>query len=74
MGTINSNNRIAATMYSLGTLFVSVIYIYIYTLHKGDNDNDNNNRFYRTEIRLFTILHVQNRVDNTKLPPFMLKD
>jgi hypothetical protein len=23
IGTINSNNRIAATMYSLGTLFVS---------------------------------------------------
>jgi hypothetical protein len=27
IGTINSNNRIAATMYSLGTLFVSGIYV-----------------------------------------------
>jgi hypothetical protein len=29
MGTINSNNRTAATMYSLGTLFVSGIYVEI---------------------------------------------
>jgi hypothetical protein len=27
MGTINSNNRIAATMYSLRTWFVSGIYV-----------------------------------------------
>jgi hypothetical protein len=27
IGTINSNNRIAATMHSLGTLFVSGIYV-----------------------------------------------
>jgi Na+/melibiose symporter-like transporter len=27
IGTINNNNRIAATMYSLGTLFVSGIYV-----------------------------------------------
>jgi hypothetical protein len=27
IGTINSNNRIAATMYSLGALFVSGIYV-----------------------------------------------
>jgi hypothetical protein len=27
IGTINSNNRIAATIYSLGTLFVSGIYV-----------------------------------------------
>jgi hypothetical protein len=27
VGTINSNKRIAATMYSLGTLFVSGIYV-----------------------------------------------
>jgi hypothetical protein len=27
IGTINSNNRIAATVYSLGTLFVSGIYV-----------------------------------------------
>jgi len=33
---MNSNNRIAATLYSLGTLFVSGIY----TLHKGDDDED----------------------------------
>jgi hypothetical protein len=30
MGAINSSNRIAATLYSLGTWFVSCIYIYIY--------------------------------------------
>jgi hypothetical protein len=29
MGTINSNDRIAATLYSLGTWFVSGIYVYI---------------------------------------------
>jgi hypothetical protein len=53
VGTINSSDRIAATLYSLGTWFVSGIYIY--TLHKGDSiftynnnnddddkDNDNN--------------------------------
>jgi len=38
---MNSNNRIAATLYSLGTLFVSDISIN--TLHKGDDDDDNNN-------------------------------
>jgi hypothetical protein len=27
MGTINSSDRIAATLYSLGTLFVSGIYV-----------------------------------------------
>jgi hypothetical protein len=41
MGTINSSDRIAATLYSLGILFVSGIYIN--TLHKGDSDNNNNN-------------------------------
>jgi hypothetical protein len=40
---IKSNDRIAATMYSLGTWFVSLIYVCINTLHKGDNDEDNNN-------------------------------
>jgi hypothetical protein len=41
MGTINSSNRIAATLYSLGTWFV-----YINTLHKGDSifTNNNNNK------------------------------
>jgi hypothetical protein len=29
MGTMNSNKRIAATVYSLGTLFVSGIYVQI---------------------------------------------
>jgi hypothetical protein len=50
-GTINSNDRIAVTVYSLGTWFVSGIYVLINTLHKGakdddddeDNNNDNNN-------------------------------
>jgi hypothetical protein len=41
MSTINSSDRIAATLYSLGTWFVSGIYIY--TLHKGDSDDGNNN-------------------------------
>jgi hypothetical protein len=36
IGTINSNNRIAATVYSLGILFVSGI-------GGGGDDNDNNN-------------------------------
>jgi hypothetical protein len=40
--TINSNNRIAATMYSLGTIFC-FRNIRKNTLHKGDNDDDNNN-------------------------------
>jgi hypothetical protein len=43
MGTINSSDRIAATLYSLGTLFVSGIHICINTLHKGDSDDNNNN-------------------------------
>jgi hypothetical protein len=49
MGTINSSDRIAATLYSLRTLFVSGIYVGINTLHKGDSgdddddDDDNNN-------------------------------
>jgi hypothetical protein len=44
IGTINSNDRIAATMYSLGTLFVSGIYVVcVNTLHKGDNDDDDDN-------------------------------
>ena len=40
MGTINSNDRIAETLYSLGTWFVSGIYVCINTLHKGDDDDD----------------------------------
>ena len=47
MDTINSNDRIAGTLYSLGTWFVSGMYVvYTNTLHKGDNDDDddhNNN-------------------------------
>ena len=46
IGTINSNDRIAETLYSLVTWFFSGIYIN--TLHKGyndddDDDDDNNN-------------------------------
>jgi hypothetical protein len=41
MGTINSSDRIAATLYSLGTLFVSGICVN--TLHKGDSDDDDDN-------------------------------
>jgi len=36
---MNSNNRIAATLYSLG-------YVSINTLHEGDDDDDNNNTNY----------------------------
>jgi hypothetical protein len=48
-GTINNKDRIAATMYPLGTWFVSGMCMD--TLHKGDNDNDddddnNNNNYY----------------------------
>jgi len=41
MSTTNSNNRIAATLYSLVT--VCLRNISINNLHKGDRDNDNNN-------------------------------
>jgi hypothetical protein len=40
MGAINSRDRIAAPLCSLGTWFVSGIYIYIHTLHKGDSDDN----------------------------------
>jgi len=36
---MNSNNRIAATLYSLGT--VCLRNISINNLHKGDDDNNN---------------------------------
>jgi hypothetical protein len=45
MGTINSSDRIAGTLYSLRTLCVSGICVN--TLHEGDSggngDDDNNN-------------------------------
>jgi hypothetical protein len=44
MGTIHSSDRMAATLYSLGTL--SQEYMCINTLHTGDSDDDdddNNN-------------------------------
>jgi hypothetical protein len=45
MGSINSTDRIAVTLYSLGTWFVSgIIYIQVdYILHEEDSDNNNNN-------------------------------
>jgi hypothetical protein len=48
MGTINSSDRIAATLYSLGTLFVSGIYVCINILHKGDSDDDDDNNYNNT--------------------------
>jgi len=39
---MNSNNRIAATLYSIGT--VCLRNISINTLHKGDDDDDNNKK------------------------------
>jgi hypothetical protein len=53
MGAINSSDRIAATLYSLGTWFVSGICV----LHKGDsiftdnNDHNNNNNNRETYSR-----------------------
>jgi hypothetical protein len=44
-GTINNNDRIAATMYFLGTWFVWGICVD--TLHKGENDNNNNNNKFK---------------------------
>jgi len=44
---MNSNNRVAATLYSLGTFLRNVN---INTLHKGDNNNGNNNYYY-SELR-----------------------
>jgi len=38
---MNSNNRITATLYSVGTLLQE--YKYINTLHKVDDDDDDNN-------------------------------
>jgi len=40
---MNSNNRIAATLYSLGTYVVWLRNISINTLHKGDDDDDDDN-------------------------------
>jgi hypothetical protein len=73
MGTINSSDRIAATFYSLGTLFVSGLRnICINTPHKGDSDDDddydnnNNNRIsFRIQrwLRFFLLNHpVTNEV------------
>jgi len=42
---MNSNNRIAATLYSLGTQFVSGI-LSINTPHKGDDDGYNFNQLH----------------------------
>ena len=39
---MNSNNRIAATLYSIGNI-VCLRNISINTLHKGDDDNDDDN-------------------------------
>ena len=46
---MNSNNRIAVTLYSLGTYYIVCLRnISINTLHKGDDDdnNNNNNNYY----------------------------
>jgi hypothetical protein len=41
IGTVNSNDRIAATVYSLGTWFVSGA-----KDDGGDDDDDDNNNYY----------------------------
>ena len=57
---MNSNNRIAATLYSLGTI-VCLRNMSINTLHKGDdnddddyddnnNNNNNNNALFRVQL------------------------
>ena len=40
---MNSNNRIAATLFSRDTVCLRIISIN--TLHKGDDDDDDNNIF-----------------------------
>jgi hypothetical protein len=69
IGTINSNDRIAATMCSLGTWFVSGIRICTNTLHKGakdddDDDDDNNNNNTNNNINndRHTVLHHINSI------------
>jgi hypothetical protein len=56
MGTINSSDRIAATLYSLGTFCLRNICVN--TLHKGDSDDDdddnNNNKSNITIIKPHT--------------------
>ena len=42
ISTVNSNSRIAATLYCVATQFVSGN-VSINTLHRGDDDDDNNN-------------------------------
>jgi hypothetical protein len=62
MGTINSSDRIAAPLYSLGTWFVSGICVYVYTLHKGDSDdyddydNNNNNLYYVFDLSHYRLI------------------
>ena len=46
---MNSDNRIAATLYSLGTL-ACLRNMSINTPHKGDDDDDNNNNSIITII------------------------
>jgi hypothetical protein len=50
MGAINRSDKIATTLYPLGTWFVSGICVN--TLHKGDSDDDddNNNNPNKTEF------------------------
>jgi hypothetical protein len=48
---MNSNNRIAATLYSLGT--VCLRNISVNTLHKGDDDDDDNNNNNNNNKLLF---------------------
>jgi len=47
---MNSNNRIAATLYSLGT--VCLRNININTLHEGDDDDDDDDSVSRYDIDL----------------------
>ena len=51
---MNSNNRIAATLYSL----VCLRNVSINTLHKGDDDDDDNNNNNNKSAALDT--HLQN--------------
>jgi len=53
---MNSNNRIAATLYSLGT--VCLRSISINTLHKGDDDDDDNNNNNRHSYRIIIIIII----------------
>ena len=53
ISTMNSNNRTAATLYSLGDI-VCLRNISINTLHKGDDDDDDDDNIQRQTVQSLT--------------------